>query len=145
MNQGLLQPTLNEVTAKRSIYPVGALIAAAFFGGTFAVCLLGAENSRRQQRLRRDVGWIVAAVVLSCLTIYAAATNLFGPSSDGSELRLYNRAGGFALVGLFYQLHRTTYRTQTFAAADAPSPYAAVIFVSFAGVAFAALLAHLLS
>lgn len=129
-NDDLLSPTLGETTTQ-SIYAPGALIAAAFFGGAFAVPLLATLNSRRLGRLRRDTVWIALGLV-AVISMFLGLLSHYYPVFDEDvrrTVRLASRGMGFALAGCYYLLHRQSYRTMTTMGLDAPSPYIPVISV----------------
>jgi hypothetical protein len=135
----LLRPSL-EAHVARPIYSVGALIAAAFFGGSFAVMLLAAENSRRLGRWRVDCAWLALGFVIAAGGILAAQDFFTDPATnviDSSSFRMANRALAFALVGGAYLLHRKAYRASTVTGLDPPSPYVAVIAVVIVGTLLA--------
>ena len=141
----LLKPSLAQDKLQQPIYSVGALIAAAFFGGAFAVPIVAFENARRQQRLGKDMLWLVVAIIASLGILYAAiVSQVQAAEFDTRFVRIVNRATGFALVGAFYVLHRTAYRTQRFTGVDNPSPYAIVIIAVLAGAGITVALLPLL-
>jgi len=141
----LLKPSLAQDKLQQPIYSVGALIAAAFFGGAFAVPIVAFENARRQQRLGKDMLWLAVAMIASLGILYAAIVNQVQSTEfDARFVRIVNRATGFALVGLFYVLHRTAYRTQQFTGTDNPSPYVIVIFAVLVGAGITVVLLPLL-
>lgn len=127
-NNDLLTPSLTEAT-RTPIFSINAMIAAAFFGGAFAVPLLAMENSRRLGRLRTDSPLLVLGLLV------AAAAVLFTLESAGSldtsearsEVRLVSRVMGFAYVGAYYWLHRQAHRTLRTLGIDPASPYVAVV------------------
>lgn len=128
MQDDLLKPTLSDKKLLEPLYSVGALIGAGFFGGGLSVCIVAAENARRQQRLAKDAVWLILAAIVSIAVMYLAIAQQVesGETIESRTVRFANRAAGFVLAGLFYWLHRTAYRTQRFTAVDAPSPYALV-------------------
>jgi hypothetical protein len=136
-DNNLLTPTLERELQMRAIYSVGALIAAAFFGGGAAVALLAAINSGRLSRLRRDALWIVPALLVA-IVIPLVVLHM-QPQGDetgiSSDVRLYVRAFGFGLVGLAYLMHRDAYRTMQTVGMDPPKPWVPAIAVSLAGIA----------
>lgn len=141
----LLKPSLAQGKVHQPIYSVGALIATAFFGGALAVPIVAFENARRQRRLGKDILWIAVAIIVSVGILYAAVVNQIQSGElDSRFLRIVNRATGFGLVGLFYVLHRTAYRTQQFAGVENPSPYAIVIFAVLVGIGATVALSPLL-
>ena len=127
----LLTPSLQESTAE-SIYSVGALLAAAFFGGSVAVCIMATLNAYRLNSLRKDVVWLFLALATG-LGILLMALN--HPESAQDTVRMVNRGTGLMLVGAFYILYKKQYRSMAVLGIKAPSPYAPVIaacLVSFA-------------
>ena len=134
-DQDLLSPSLEQTRAE-PIYSVGALVAAAFFGGGLAVVIVAALNSGRLERFPRDLVWHALGVAAVVAVIVAIAQMTEGNISQDtrSGLRLASRAMGFALVGGYYFLHRRAYRTMTVAGMDPPSPYLVVIVAVVASV-----------
>jgi len=143
--QDLLSPSLERARAE-PIYSVGAQVAAAFFGGGLAVVMIAALNSKRLQRLSRDLVWLALGVACVVAVIAATAEAIEGNAAEEVRrgLRLASRAVGFALVGGYYFLHRRAYRTMSATGIDPPSPYlvviAAVLLSVFATLGLAYLL-----
>ena len=124
----LLTPSLTEAP-RTPIFSINAMMAAAFFGGAFAVPFLAMENSRRLSRLRRDTPLLVLGLLMAAtalLLTFKTAGSL-DISESRSEARLVSRAIGFAFVGGYYWLHRTAHRTLKAVGIDPASPYVAVI------------------
>ncbi|MEL6950011.1 MAG: hypothetical protein AAGM16_07775 [Pseudomonadota bacterium] len=123
----LLSPSLAETTLV-PIYSVGALIAAAFFGGGLAVTMVAMINASRLKRLAKDMIWLLLAAALSIGAVIWAITASEGPESPRipSEARIYIRAIGFGLCGAFFLLHRQVYRTMNLSGRPPPSPYVTV-------------------
>lgn len=123
----LLTPSLDSAP-RTPIFSVNALIAAAFFGGAFAVPLIAMENARRLGRLKRD-----AVILVFALLATAAATLVLLPQvlldspETRGQLRLLNRVVGFAFVGGCYWLHRQPYRSLRMLGIQPASPWVAVI------------------
>ncbi len=128
MNQDLLKPSLGD-DAIEPIYSPGALMAAAFFGGGFAITALAGANMRRLNRLSSEWPWLVLGALASVVVIYVTM-HLRGDGADqegNRDVRIAVRATGFVLWGLFYYLHRERYRAlQTFGLPP-PSPWVPVI------------------
>ncbi len=124
----LLSPSL-QGTNTNSIYSVGALFAAAFFGGSVAVCIMAALNAGRLRRLGKDAVWLALALAVGLAVVVVTLQQ----GSDSSTVRLFNRGTGFALVGLFYLLYRRQYRSMATMGNDPPSPYLPVIAASVIG------------
>lgn len=124
----LLTPSLTEAP-REPIFSVNAMIAAAFFGGAFAVPLLATENARRLGRLQRDVPWLVLALLIGAAVFLGAwyLSEAADPDEVRRNVRLAVRALGFAWVGVFYGLHRHAYRTLKATGMNPASPYVAVI------------------
>jgi NADH:ubiquinone oxidoreductase subunit 5 (subunit L)/multisubunit Na+/H+ antiporter MnhA subunit len=134
-NDDLLSPSLEENVAQ-PIYSVGALIAAAFLGGGFAVCLLGVQNARRLRRLRRDLPWLLLAFAVAATAVIGALV-YFQDAISGAisrDARLLIRGIAFALVGLMYLLHRKPYRAAQLVGIEPASPYLAVAAAVIASV-----------
>ena len=134
-DQDLLSPTL-DADQHSTIYSVGALAAAAFFGGGFAVCVMGILNSQRLRRLSREWLWVLLALACSVAAL-VLAIHFFGleDSQSGREVRMANRGTGFALVGLFYWVHRREYRSMTATGVTPPKPWVPVIAAALVGFA----------
>jgi hypothetical protein len=134
-DQDLLSPTL-DADQHTTIYSVGALAAAAFFGGGVAVCVMGLLNSQRLRRLGKEWFWVLLALACSVAAL-AFAIHFFGleDSQSGREVRMANRGAGFALVGLFYWVHRREYRSMTATGVTAPKPWVPVIAAAVVGFA----------
>jgi hypothetical protein len=132
----LLQPTLSRDSIVSNPYSVGALIAAAFFGGAFAVLVLGGENSRRQRRLTRDLPCLffglAAWVGIALLPFLDSFSG--GIADHRAMARLINRGAGFALAGVFYCLHRRNYRTMATMGLEPPKPYGPVVATVITGI-----------
>ncbi|MEN7344234.1 MAG: hypothetical protein AAAFM81_14885 [Pseudomonadota bacterium] len=142
MQDDLLKPTLSATRQHKPLYSTGALIAAAFFGGSFAVLCVAAVNSVRQQRLAKDIIiWLAAGVAVGVVS-YLYANGAIVPIEDivHRDYRLANRVGGFLLTGLAFLMHREAYRVQQFAGGDSPSPYVLVIVSCIIGALISGLL-----
>jgi hypothetical protein len=126
----LLTPSLTDA-ARMPIFSVNAMIAAAFFGGGFAVLLLATENARRLGRLRFDWPSLVLALFVFAVIPVFGLWYMHNGSADAEDIRrnvrLTTRIVGFAGVGAFYWLHRHAHRTLRATGADPASPYVAVI------------------
>lgn len=120
----LLAPSLSA-TPRTAIFSVNAMIAAAFFGGAFAVPLLAIENSRRLSRLGKDLPWLVLGLAAAALALLLVLRSTDG-AQFSSELRLMSRALGFAFVGACYWLHRQAYRSLKMIGIEPASPWLAV-------------------
>lgn len=111
MHRNLIEPSLQGDGA-HAIYPSGALIAAAFFGGGIGVTALATENARLRGRLRQDAPWLLAGAALSIVTLIVAVELV--PASDANvahdNARLAYRGIGFALWLALYHLHRREHR-----------------------------------
>lgn len=134
MDQNLLSPSL-DTPPTQPIYSMGAMIAAAFFGGSFAVPLLALENSRRLRRLGNDAIWLILALLAATILVVWVLATSTQTENWGRDLRMWNRGGGFLLAGGFYLLHRRAYRTMRHTGLDSPTPYAAVAVAVIAGIA----------
>ena len=134
-NQDLLSPTL-DADQHTTIYSVGALAAAAFFGGGVAVCVMGSLNSHRLRRLGEEWFWLLLALACSVAAL-VFAVHFFGlaDSQSSREVRMVNRGAGFALVGLFYWVHRRQYRSMTATGVTPPKPWVPVIAAALVGFA----------
>jgi lipid-A-disaccharide synthase-like uncharacterized protein len=121
----LLAPSLSEAP-RRPIFSMNAMIAAAFFGGAFAVPLLAMENSRRLTRLPRDAAFLVLAL-LGAAAVLLFTLQAVDISEFRKEFRLLSRALGFAYVGGYYWLHRETYRSLKILGIEPASPWLAVL------------------
>ena len=121
----LLAPSLTEAP-RTSIFSINAMIAAAFFGGAFAVPLLAMENSRRLTRLRSDAPFLVLAL-LGAAAIFFFTLQSVDISKFRSEFRLLSSALGFAYVGAYHWLHRQPYRSLKMLGIEPASPWLAVL------------------
>jgi len=132
-NQDLLSPALDD-SPHTTIYSTGALVAAAFFGGGAAVCVMGLLNSHRLKRLGQDWFWVVLGVVCSFAAL-AVSVQYFGleDSQSTREMRMANRGVGFLLVGFFYWVHRAQYRGMTATGVTPPKPWIPVIAAALIG------------
>lgn len=126
----LLTPSLTGAV-RSPIFSVNAIIAAAFFGGGFAVLLLATENARRLGRLRLDWPLLALALLVFAVVPVFGLWYVQNVSADAEDLRrnvrLTTRIVGFAAAGAFYWLHRNAHRTLRATGADPASPYVAVI------------------
>ena len=137
----LLTPSLGNGDTQAPIHSIGAMIAAAFFGGAPAVPLLAAENSRLRGRLAKDAPWLILALVLTAL-LMITLTSYYHPDEPSDvrrNIRLFSRATGFAYVAAYFLLFRRIYRTQRMMGLDPPSPYGPVIAAVLGGIAVSAL------
>ena len=134
-SQDLLAPTLED-QRHATIYSTGALVAAAFFGGGVAVCVMGLLNSQRLKRLGQDWLWLLLGMVCSIAALLFAV-QYFGleDSQASREIRMANRGAGFLLVGLFYWVHRAQYRGMAATGVTPPKPWIPVIVASLVGLA----------
>ena len=134
-NNDLLTPTL-DADQHTTIYSIGALVAAAFFGGGVAVCVMAMLNAHRLRRLGKDWVWLLLALAGSVAALMFAI-DYYGlaESQSNREIRMVNRGVGFALVGLFYWVHRPQYRSMTATGATVPKPYVPVIAAVLVGFA----------
>jgi cytochrome bd-type quinol oxidase subunit 2 len=132
----LLQPTLSRDSIVSKPYSVGALIAAAFFGGAFAVLVLGGENSRRQRRLTRDLPWLLLGLAAWLgIALLPFLDSFSSTIADHRAMaRLVNRGAGFVLAGVFYCLHRRNYRTMATMGLAPPKPYGPVAAAVISGI-----------
>ena len=133
-NSDLLTPSLGERTTN-SIYSVGALIAAAFFGGGPAVAIMGFINSARLGRLRADAVWLALLLFVAVGTVIFMFVYAAGDSDTLRNVRVLNRAVGFGLCGALYLMHRRAFKAMTVLGLDPPSPYVTVIGAVVASVA----------
>lgn len=135
-DEDLLTPSLGE-TKTRPIYSVGAMIAAAFFGGGVAVPFLATLNSRRLARLGRDALWLAAGLVAGVAAPLAVLHLQEAGVGDAAirDARIVNRLTGFVLAAAYYRLHRDAYRTMKIMGLEAPSPWIPVIGVVIGAVA----------
>ncbi|MEM1260841.1 MAG: hypothetical protein AAGH76_00450 [Pseudomonadota bacterium] len=124
-NSDLLTPSLQDDSAA-AVYSVGALIAAAFFGGGIAVVMMGTLNAQRLSRLGRDSIWLILMLLLSIgAVVFAIELDV---SESGRSLRaVVSRGLGFALCGVLYVMHRRAFKAMTVLGLDPPSPYKPVI------------------
>ena len=120
----LLTPTLND-NEQQTIYSVGALIAAAFFGGAIAVVFMCALSLRRLQLLRRYAPGLLIALAISVVLLWWGAS--LRTEESRTLLGIVNRGTGFAFAGGFYLLFKRQYRSMSILGGDPPSPYRAVI------------------
>ena len=120
----LLAPSLTEAP-RTAIFSINAMIAAAFFGGAFAVPLLAMENSRRLARLQSDAPFLVLALLGATAILFFVLQSV-DISEFRSEFRLLSRALGFAYVGAYYWLHRQAYRSLKMVGIEPASPWLAV-------------------
>lgn len=136
----LLAPSLTEAPRK-PIFSINAMIAAAFFGGAFAVPLLALENSRRLARLSRDAPFLVLAL-LAAAAVFFFTLQSVDISEFRSEFRMLSRALGFAYVGAYYWLHRQAYRSLKMVGIEPASPWLAVFATVLLSLAITILLLH---
>lgn len=136
----LLSPSLQASNAS-SIYSVGALFAAAFFGGSVAVCIMATLNAWRLARLGKDALWLVLALAGGVAILVVTLDQ----GGDNSTVRLLNRGAGFVLVGAFYLLYRRQYRSMTAMGINPPSPYLPVIAACILGFASTIVLVTLMA
>ncbi len=137
----LFTPSLTA-TSRAPVFSINAMIATAFFGGAFAVPLLGLENSRRLSRLRKDGLLLLLALLLAAavLLFMLYSIGMANTSELRSEFRLTSRALGFAYVGLYYWLNRQTYRSLRVMGIEPASPVVVVPAAVLLGVGIALLL-----
>jgi len=126
----LLQPSLGS-SDSRPIYSAGALVAAAFFGGSISVCIMATLNSIRLNRMRAHAVYLVIAMVAGVAVIWFLSEGV--TTETTSRVRLANRGMGFALTGLFYLLYQRQYRSMKMLGGDPPSPWIPVILASLIG------------
>jgi hypothetical protein len=140
-NGDLLTPSLTDAS-RMPIFSVNAMIAAAFFGGAFAVPLLAMENSRRLARLHRDAPVLVLGLLIAAaaLLFTVQSVGALGASESRSEFRLISRGIGFAFVGACYWLHRRAHRAVKTVGIEPASPWLAVIITVFLSAAISATL-----
>lgn len=80
MNKSLLQPVLSGTQSEIAIISSRALFLTAFFGGPVAIILLSAFNSQQMQRLKNDLLFYGAAVV-----VLAGAISLILEIPEGAQ------------------------------------------------------------
>jgi hypothetical protein len=136
----LLAPSLTDAPRK-PIFSINAMIAAAFFGGAFAVPLLAMENSRRLARLPRDAPFLVLALVAAAAVLSFTLQSV-DIAEFRSEFRMLSRALGFAYVGAYYWLHREAYRSLKMVGIEPASPWLAVCATVLLSLAIMILLLH---
>ncbi|MEM8983970.1 MAG: hypothetical protein AAGC71_13150 [Pseudomonadota bacterium] len=124
-NSDLLTPSLQN-DSTMAVYSVGALIAAAFFGGGVAVVIMGTLNAYRLGRLGRDAILLIGMLLLSVGTLVAMIEMTAG-GDTARTARLVNRGLGFVLCGALYLLHQRAFKAMNFLGLDKPSPYVPVI------------------
>ena len=107
-------------------------MASAFFGGVFAVVVIGVANI---VRLRAPVWHVLALLAGATCYVIGCYLYLLSPNAEESTLRLFDRMGGFALMGVLYLLHRREYRAMNVMGTEAPSPYLPVIGACIVGLA----------
>lgn len=142
---GLLEPSLEQPEAARPIYSVKATFFVAFFGGPLAVTFFSALNSKRLDRLRRDLPVYVAAAASIVGVVYlyselALDGSLFEMAREARQeftrhYRWLSRGHALVLCGVFYLLHRSAHRAQELIGADPPSPWRAGIACALADAA----------
>ncbi|MDX1498831.1 MAG: hypothetical protein R3176_02975 [Woeseiaceae bacterium] len=133
----LLKPSLGDGTKLQPIYSVGALIAAAFFGGGPAVVIVASLNSGRLARVGRDAALLVLGFVIAVAVPIAVLHGQL-PDADTDSLRntrLVNRGIGFVLAGAVFLLHRDAYRTMRTMGIEPPKPWVPVLAATLAGIA----------
>ena len=128
----LLEPTLEVAPPAPPLLSVRACFFVAFFGGVYAAALFCAANSRRMQRLSREV-WIgvLASLAWSALlfrTGLALGTGrvpdwLSFAGTPQATVRLAGRVLALALFGAYYLRWRTTYKVQALAGVASPNPW----------------------
>ena len=132
----LLKPSLGDRSKLQPIYSVGALIAAAFFGGGPAVVIVVGLNSDRLARLGRDAVWLVLGFVIAVAVPIAVLHGQVADTDTNAfrNARLVNRGIGFALAGAAFLLHRDAYRTMRTVGIEPPKPLVPVIAATLGGI-----------
>ena len=127
-NNELLAPSLSN-NPQQPIYSVGAMIAAAFLGGGMAVVFLAGLIGRQQQRLARELPWLLAGTLVTAIALYLVIDHTSAETSKdvARNFRLTSRAIGFAFVGITWLRYRRQYTAMTTLGIESPSPYLAVI------------------
>jgi len=130
MVQDLLTPSLSE-SKTASLYSSGALLAAAFFGGTFAVTFLATANSVSLGRLKTDFVVLALLPVAAVLTVVMA--NRFFPGLESGDLRLLVRVLGFAGWILVYALHAKAYKAMRAMGLEPRDPWLVTVLSCIVG------------
>ncbi len=141
----LLEPSLERPQAAHPIYSVKATFFVAFFGGPLAVTFFSALNSKRLDRLRRDLPVYVLGAVSVVIVAYvysqqALDGSLFDLETDARQeftrhYRYLSRGHAIVLCGLYYLLHRSAHRAQELIGEGPPSPWRAGIACALADAA----------
>lgn len=136
----LLRPTLEAAAAvHQPLYSVRAGFLVAFFGGVHATLAFSALNSRRANRLAKDL-WIylLAGVAWAAALIVAGHGIASGGLPEWLDLagtpqrtvRWGGRLVALGLFGLVYLRHRPLIKAQELLGDDPPNPWPAGLVVA---------------
>jgi hypothetical protein len=141
--EDLLQPSLRSRQFLLPPYSVRAGFFVAFFGGLFAAVIFGAINSRRADRLERDVAVLgllacVGAGITTWMS-YADVTHsmpgfIEALGGERHGVRLFGRGLGILGFGLIYLLQRDMHVARELRGQDAPSAWAPGILSGIAAL-----------
>ena len=126
MTDDLLRPSLTD-GEQASILSTGALIAAAFFGGTIAVVIVATLNSYYLGRLQGQWPALVLLFVVGATVFYLLATYLLDGVGDSRSFRLAMRGGGFVACAIAWLLHKNELRAISSLGVEPRKPWAPVI------------------
>ncbi|WP_338752188.1 hypothetical protein [Bacillus sp. FJAT-52991] len=103
--ESLYTPSLSEGTARQTeSYNVGSLFIVAFFGGVFAITVLGLRNAKWLLIEKKYLQWLVAASVIALLfklsIVYAVSDGMM----EGSDafIRVLGKGIGLLLYFIYY-------------------------------------------
>ena len=141
MSNDLLSPSLAGDDGV-SIFSTGALMAAAFFGGTIAVLIIAALNSHYLGRLGKDLPMLLLLVLVGAAVTFVGLEFLFG--DGGRALRLAVRTGGFAAFGIAWLMHKPQLRALSTMGVKPRSPWVPVALACVVAIGAHAVLASMI-
>ena len=134
MQHDLLRPSLDNV-GQAAILSTGAIMAAAFFGGTIAVAIVAIMNSLALRRLGRDVPMLLVLVATGAIATWLFMLTLFADMDQVRALKYASRAGGFAAFGVAWLMHRPQLRAISTLGVEPRKPWAPVIAAVLVAIA----------
>ena len=135
----LLRPSLAHSAPRLSPYSLQALFLTSFFGGPLAALGMLALNARRLGRLRRDVPWLVVAllayVLLEAVLALSPAGRGFIAQADAwlgrRAIEYLVRALALAVFALGLVMHRREHKAAELMGLTRPSPWLPALALVF--------------
>lgn len=143
MRDDLLKPVLTSESESTPSFSIRAMFFVAFFGGPLAIIIFSAISSHLMSRLGKDAVLYVAMTLISIgmLALQTASPELFefgaaGASAD--DFKLIWRITGLLFMGVFYWLHKKSYRVATTFGHQYQSPWGFGILSMVLGIVLGA-------